>query len=105
MAVDTITGPDGRRRMRLAIVNPNMPFLVDSVSMELNRHGFTVHRLIHPVLAIAYDEDGEPLSVGVIAVSISNLYALEKLHGLVEKGILSQAEFDAKKAELLKKLT
>jgi membrane protease subunit (stomatin/prohibitin family) len=30
---------------------------------------------------------------------------LEKLHGLVEKGILSQAEFEAKKAELLKKLT
>lgn len=29
---------------------------------------------------------------------------LEKLHGLVEKGILAQAEFDAKKAELLKKL-
>ncbi|MGB8543732.1 MAG: SPFH domain-containing protein, partial [Azonexus sp.] len=30
---------------------------------------------------------------------------LEKLHGLVEKGILSQAEFDTKKAELLKKLS
>ena len=30
---------------------------------------------------------------------------LEKLHGLVEKGVLSQAEFDAKKAELLKKLS
>jgi membrane protease subunit (stomatin/prohibitin family) len=30
---------------------------------------------------------------------------LEKLHGLVEKGILSQAEFEAKKAELLKKLS
>ncbi len=30
---------------------------------------------------------------------------LEKLHGLVEKGILSQVEFDAKKAELLKKLS
>ena len=29
---------------------------------------------------------------------------LEKLHGLVGKGILSQQEFDAKKAELLKKL-
>ena len=29
---------------------------------------------------------------------------LEKLHGLVSKGILSQAEFDAKKAELLGKL-
>jgi len=29
---------------------------------------------------------------------------LEKLHGLVDKGILSQEEFEAKKAELLKKL-
>ncbi len=29
---------------------------------------------------------------------------LEKLHGLVTKGILTQAEFDAKKAELLQKL-
>lgn len=29
---------------------------------------------------------------------------LEKLHGLVSKGILTQAEFDAKKQELLKKL-
>lgn len=29
---------------------------------------------------------------------------LEKLHGLVDKGILTQAEFDTKKAELLQKL-
>lgn len=29
---------------------------------------------------------------------------LEKLHGLLTKGILTQAEFDAKKAELLKKM-
>ena len=30
--------------------------------------------------------------------------ALERLHGLLQKGILTQAEFDAKKAELIKKL-
>jgi membrane protease subunit (stomatin/prohibitin family) len=40
------------------------------------------------------------------AVSADEVVAtLEKLHGLVEKGILSQTEFDAKKAELLKKLS
>jgi membrane protease subunit (stomatin/prohibitin family) len=39
-----------------------------------------------------------PVSTDEIVASI------EKLHGLVGKGILSQAEFDAKKAELLKKL-
>ncbi|MCM8626682.1 SPFH domain-containing protein [Accumulibacter sp.] len=39
------------------------------------------------------------------AVSADEVVAtLEKLHGLVGKGILSQAEFDAKKAELLGKL-
>ena len=40
------------------------------------------------------------------AVSTDEVVAtLEKLHALVEKGILTQAEFDAKKAELLKKLS
>ena len=29
---------------------------------------------------------------------------IEKLHGLMEKGILAKEEFEAKKAELLKKL-
>ena len=39
------------------------------------------------------------------SVSADDVVAtLEKLHGLVTKGILSQAEFDAKKAELLGKL-
>ncbi|HNE40390.1 SPFH domain-containing protein [Accumulibacter sp.] len=47
---------------------------------------------------------GAPLP-GAAPVSADEIVAtLEKLHGLVAKGILSQAEFDAKKAELLGKL-
>ncbi len=46
-----------------------------------------------------------PTPAPAAAVSADEIVAtLEKLHGLVGKGILSQAEFDAKKAELLKKL-
>lgn len=42
----------------------------------------------------------------VAAVSADDVVAtLEKLHGLVEKGILSKEEFEAKKVELLKKLS
>ena len=45
-------------------------------------------------------------AVAVAAVSADDVVAtLEKLHGLVAKGILSQAEFDTKKAELLGKLS
>ncbi|HNL20744.1 MAG TPA: SPFH domain-containing protein, partial [Rhodocyclaceae bacterium] len=41
----------------------------------------------------------------VAAASADDVVAtLEKLHGLMEKGILSKDEFEAKKAELLKKL-
>ena len=48
-----------------------------------------------------------PAAVAAAAgVSADDVVAtLEKLHGLVAKGILSQAEFDAKKAELLGKLS
>jgi len=46
-----------------------------------------------------------PAAAAAVAVSADEVVAtLEKLHGLVGKGILSQAEFDTKKAELLGKL-
>jgi glutamate dehydrogenase len=34
------------------IVNDDMPFLVDSVTMELNRHGLMLHLTIHPILRV-----------------------------------------------------
>ena len=32
------------------IVNDDMPFLVDTVTMEVNRHGVTLHLIVHPVI-------------------------------------------------------
>lgn len=49
-----------------------------------------------------------PVAAAVAAAGVSAddvVATLEKLHSLVAKGILSQAEFDAKKAELLGKLS
>jgi glutamate dehydrogenase len=40
------------------IVTDDMPFLTDSVSMELNARGFDVHLIIHPVLKVRRDADG-----------------------------------------------
>jgi glutamate dehydrogenase len=42
----------------LQIVTDDMPFLIDSVTMELNREGFGVHSIIHPVIAVRRDEHG-----------------------------------------------
>jgi glutamate dehydrogenase len=40
------------------IVNDDMPFLVDSVGMEINRHGLTLHLVIHPIMPIERAADG-----------------------------------------------
>ncbi|WP_448190284.1 NAD-glutamate dehydrogenase [Azospirillum sp. sgz301742] len=45
-------------RTVVEIVNDDMPFLVDSVTSELNRQGFTVHLVIHPVVRVARDGNG-----------------------------------------------
>ena len=37
------------------IVNDDMPFLVDSVGMELTRRGLGIHLIIHPVLGVRRD--------------------------------------------------
>jgi glutamate dehydrogenase len=40
------------------IVNDDMPFLVDSVTMEVNRCGFTLHSGLHPVFRTWRDQSG-----------------------------------------------
>jgi glutamate dehydrogenase len=45
------------------IVTDDMPFLVDSVAMELNRHGLVIHLPIHPVVVVRRDEAGELVEV------------------------------------------
>ena len=45
------------------VVNDDMPFLVDSTSMVLNRHGSYIHLTVHPVLHTRRDEQGRLLEV------------------------------------------
>ncbi|MBS0448523.1 MAG: NAD-glutamate dehydrogenase [Proteobacteria bacterium] len=46
------------------IVNDDMPFLVDSVTMEVNRHGLTLHLIIHPLMVVERDAAGNLLGLG-----------------------------------------
>ncbi|WP_284615295.1 NAD-glutamate dehydrogenase [Aquabacterium humicola] len=42
----------------IEIVNDDMPFLVDSVTMEVNRDGLTLHLIVHPILDVQRDANG-----------------------------------------------
>jgi glutamate dehydrogenase len=41
----------------------DMPFLVDSVSMELTRHGSPIHLVIRPIVDVQRDDEGQLLEV------------------------------------------
>ncbi|MGN9783709.1 NAD-glutamate dehydrogenase [Nonomuraea sp. ZG12] len=46
------------------VVTDDMPFLVDSVTMELNRHDIGVHLVVHPQMRIRRDLTGRMLGRG-----------------------------------------
>ncbi|HEM46432.1 MAG TPA: NAD-glutamate dehydrogenase, partial [Alphaproteobacteria bacterium] len=47
------------------IVNDDMPFLVDSVTMALNRLGLTVHLVVHPQFRVERDGEGRIAALGI----------------------------------------
>lgn len=57
--------PDGKKHgwdaqhTVIQLVNDDMPFLVDSVTMAINRMGYGIHLTLHPVLFTVRDEDGK----------------------------------------------
>ena len=44
------TASGGRRFMRIAIINKDMPFLVDSIAAVMAAHGIVIDVLVHPVI-------------------------------------------------------
>ncbi|MDE2604438.1 MAG: NAD-glutamate dehydrogenase [Burkholderiales bacterium] len=48
----------GSRHSIVQVVNDDMPFLVDSVSLEIARHGLALHLIVHPVFAVERDAAG-----------------------------------------------
>ncbi|HEX5184345.1 MAG TPA: NAD-glutamate dehydrogenase domain-containing protein [Allosphingosinicella sp.] len=61
--LETLGGGAGHRRMRIGIVNDDMPFLVDSIANALAARGLIVHRLLHPVVCVRRDEEDRLLAV------------------------------------------
>jgi glutamate dehydrogenase len=74
IALEPLPGTDPRRRMRLAIVNDDMPFLVDSIAATIGAHDISIDRIIHPVLGVTRDADGQLVSVDDSGPAESMIY-------------------------------
>ncbi|WP_291133629.1 NAD-glutamate dehydrogenase domain-containing protein [Erythrobacter sp.] len=62
MAIESAT--NGRRRLRIALVNDDMPFLVDSIAATLTAQGVSIDRLVHPVIPVTRDASGDLTGLG-----------------------------------------
>ena len=86
----------------IEIVNDDMPFLVDSVSMEVNRHGLTLHLIVHPLLNV--ERDAEGLLHGTSAATPDSPARRESfIHAEVDR-IPDAAQRDALAADLARVL-
>ena len=56
MAIESVS--DDRRLTRIAIINEDMPFLVDSVAATIAALGLSIDRLVHPVIPVERDGKG-----------------------------------------------
>ena len=63
LSIESTGGEAGNRRMRIGIVNDDMPFLVDSVANAIASKQLTIYRLLHPVVCVTRDASGELRSV------------------------------------------
>ena len=63
IAIESIAGTASERFMRVALINDDMPFLVDSIAATISAHGLAIDRLLHPVVAVRRDGNGKLLEV------------------------------------------
>ncbi|WP_203308890.1 NAD-glutamate dehydrogenase [Sphingomonas beigongshangi] len=74
IALEPIASDDTRRRMRLAIVNDDMPFLVDSIAAAIGAQDLDIDRVIHPVVRVSRDTDGSLIDIGGAGIPESMIY-------------------------------
>jgi glutamate dehydrogenase len=64
----------------IEIVNDDMPFLVDSVTEEINRHGLKIFSLLHPVIEIKRGNKGAVESIKPLEQSTQSKDAESVIH-------------------------
>ncbi|MEG3180907.1 NAD-glutamate dehydrogenase domain-containing protein [Sphingomonas sp. LT1P40] len=92
IALETGLNEDGRA-MRLAIVNDDMPFLVDSISATIAAHDIAIRRVIHPVVAVERSGDGSLAGIGSGGMRESMVYMeLERADARDRTGLVRDLE-------------
>ncbi len=69
----------------IELITDDMPFLVDSVSMEVTRHGYAIHLIVAPIIHARRDAQGQLLEVLPPEVAQSSTITEALLHVEVDQ--------------------
>jgi glutamate dehydrogenase len=91
------SGAEGHRATRIAIVNRDMPFLVDSVAGAIAAQGLAIDMLVHPILPVRRDATGQLLALpdgGAVGESRESMIYLEtaRLDGRARRALEDQLQ-------------
>ena len=64
IAIEAVTGTVAERLTRIAVVNDDMPFLVDSIAATVAAQGLAIDRLAHPAVAVRRNAEGDLEALG-----------------------------------------
>ncbi|MET1754417.1 NAD-glutamate dehydrogenase domain-containing protein [Novosphingobium sp. RD2P27] len=57
--IEIASASEGRRFLRIALINDDMPFLVDSVAAAITAMDVAIDQLVHPIIAVRRDGAGQ----------------------------------------------
>lgn len=79
--ISLVSASNKHRFMRIAIINDDMPFLVDSVAATIAAQGLSIDRLVHPVVPVNRSAKGELLAIpdGMDAAQLDSAPAQESM--------------------------
>ena len=66
------------RHTVIEVINDDMPFLVDTLTMEVYRHGLTMHLIVHPVLRVQRDAQGRLQSLQELSAQADDAQAMNE---------------------------
>ncbi|WP_294292373.1 NAD-glutamate dehydrogenase domain-containing protein [uncultured Sphingomonas sp.] len=90
IALEMVEGDGHRRRMRLAVINDDMPFLVDSIAATIAAHDVPIDRVIHPVVLAKRDAAGTLLGIGEGAFESMVYIEMHRADAKVRRAIESE---------------
>jgi glutamate dehydrogenase len=71
LRIEPLPNAGVQRRMRIGIINDDMPFLVDSVASEIASQGLGIDRVLHPVIGATRSPKGALVDLGPRGIGVA----------------------------------